>query len=432
MARDVIVINEPFHPESIPVGEAGVLDDTIRFETEQARNPNALGVMDRMMRPDHFLNMLAKEAECREDILVTDASSLNLRFKKADSKKASRFVIEPDPNLFPKGSKVREWFKEYGEMVIDPTGYRSACNQIERSAKVFTKFSDPQGRFMSELTDYFRRSSGRGLIVRTTNHGRKEEYRTVDAFAPGNTNTISNFQLMSATMHRINQVYGDCIRGVHTMLGENPENLSYRLLFGNPIYREAGGDHKKMSFLMFNFMGSEHCFSKTEIDLGFWRMICANGAVRHDLSLCHVSWNRFDSENKFLKKVSNLIDMSGVFGDCIARKIQFLESSPLEIEPHDLLTALDERRLIDARVFSTAMLSLNQVLPETNWDFLNLLTDSAKTHGDMRNRTKAESKALMLAMQPKAFNGVVTDGFSKVSASGDLMSDLKKFSFRDN
>lgn len=433
IARSEVKITGNLNPNTIPVGEDGIINENVSFETEKTRNPNVLGVVDRMMRPDHFLNLLAEEADSREDILVSDVSLLDIKYKESESNKFSHFYISPKPEQLPKGSKIREWFEEYKEMRLDYTGFRSACHQIERTPGIMNNFANPQARFLSELSDYFRRSSGKGLLIRTTNHGKDEKHRTVDAFAPSKMNTISNFQLMSAIMHRIKHVYGDVIRGVQMMNGSNPDNLSYRLLFGNPIHREAnGGDHRKMSFLMFNFMGTEHGLGKTNIDLGFWRMWCSNGAMRQDLSLCHVSWRRFDSEKNFLSKVSNLVNMSGVYGDCIGRLMKSLEGMPLEREPHDLLTALSEQGFIDNRVFDTAMFGINILLPETNWDFLNLLTDASKTHADMRTRSKAESRALMLAMQPRSFNGVATEGISKTSAKGDFASDLRNFNPRNN
>jgi hypothetical protein len=78
------------------------------------------------------------------------------------------------------------------------------------------------------------------------------------------------------------------------------------------------------------------------------------------------------------------------------------------------------------------MLGVDQTIVETNWDFLNLLTDSAKTHGDMRKRSRAESRALMMAMQPSAFNGIVTEGFSKTASKADFLKELKGFSPRNN
>lgn len=420
-------------PEGITMaGIAGSLGESVRFETEQARNPNGLGLMDRMMRPDHFLNLLESEAEQREDLMVADVSALNLKWNEAKDGSAAHFSISPDAKSFVKGSRIREWFESYGSMRVDYTGYRSACKQIERTPKTLNKFDNPAGRFMSELSDYYRRSSGRGIIVRTNNHGRPEKGRTVDAFCPGKMNMVSNFQLAMAIFSRINQVYGDCIRGVQTIRGDEPENLSYRILFGNPIAKEKNRDPRHMSFLMFSFMGSEHGLTQTDLDLGFWRMVCTNGAMRRDLNICHASWRRFDSEKKFLHRAGNLVNMAGVYGDCIGRKIHELEEMELAQSPHDILSALQVQRLMDKRTLETAELSLNSSVPETNWDFLNLLTDASKTHADMRRRSKAESTALMLSMQPRAFNGIVTDGFNKTASRGDFRAELGKFDVRNN
>lgn len=433
---DEVRITNERHAETRPVGATGVIDGSLRFETEQARMPNALGVVDRMMRPDHFLNTLADEARQREDVLVGDVHSLNMRFVPSEKGKIhNHFVIAPDPRLFPKGSKIREWFESYKEMRIDSTGYRSACKQIERSQSTLNKFDNPAGRFMSEFHDLFRRGHSKGLVLRTTNHGGDESGRTVDSFAPGNLNTISNFQLCASIMHRLNEVYGDCIRGVQTVRGTAPENLSYRILFGNPIFREAkakDGDNRKLSFLMFSFMGSEHCLAQTEVDIGFWRLICANGAMRRDLKVCHVGWRRFDSEKRFLFRIGNMVNMAGVYGDCMARRIETLEDMRLDREPYEMLEALAGQKIMDKRTIETAKMGLNEMAVDTNWDFLNLLTDSAKTHGSMLLRSKAESRALMLAMQPKAFNGVASDGVIETAKKGDFALELRKFHPSDN
>jgi len=425
---DEVRISNEIHPETRPVGETGVIDGSLRFDTEQARNPNALGVIDRMMRPDHFLNVLADQARQREDVLVGDVESLNMRFvPTSEGRIRNYFIIAPNPKLFPNGSKLREWFEEYKEMVVDPTGYRSACKQIERSHSTLKKFDNPAGRFLSEFHDLFRRGHGKGLVLRTTNHGESEKERTIDAFAPGNLNTISNFQLCSAIMNRVNEVYGDCVRGVQTINSSEPENLSYRILFGNPIVKEEKKGKDKLNFLMFSFMGSEHCLSQTEVDIGFWRLICANGAMRRDLKICHVGWRRFDSEKKFLHRIGSMVNMAGVYGDCIARNIEMLQNLDLDREPENMLEALNEQRMLDSRSYETAKLGLMDSYVRTNWDFFNLLTDAAKTHKSMQNRSKAESRAMMLAMQPKAFNGVASEGIIETAKKGNFVSELNRF-----
>jgi hypothetical protein len=103
-------------PDDIhPLGqETGEIHSNMQFDTEEAREPNSLGVIDRMMRPDHFLNSLAGAAADREDILISDVNSLNLRWRgPTHDGMPGTFVIAPDPKTFTKGTRLREWFDEY-------------------------------------------------------------------------------------------------------------------------------------------------------------------------------------------------------------------------------------------------------------------------------------------------------------------------------
>jgi hypothetical protein len=409
------------------IGGAVRLPGTIRFDTEMDREPNALGVLDRMMRPDHFLNLLHLEAKQRQDILVPDVSDLNMRFKKGESVYDSGFYISPDPKKLPKSSHLRSWFEEHREMRIADLGYKSACQRIERNPDVFGNFQDPAGRFLSEFFDYHRSSTGKGLVVRTSTHGGDEKCRTVDAFAPADLNPISNFELMAATMQRLNEVYGDKIRGVQHLSGHTGDNVCYRVVFGDPIIQESNTrDPNKICFIMLSFMGTEHGLCNTEIDLGFWRMICLNGAMRRDLRFCHATWKRFDSERKFLTKIGNFIDMAGVYGDVMSRRIRSLEEMPLNKDSLRILDILLEQNLLDKRTHATAILASQEREPETAWDLLNILTDSAKSHGNLRRRSNVESRALAIAMQPESFNGVASIGFNKTSARSDLAKEISK------
>lgn len=404
--------------------------ETLRFETETDVVPNGMNVIDRMMRPDHFLEMLSRQASEREDIMIGDVTDLDLKWVADDH--SAGFVIQPKSSCVSKNPRLKDFFKTEKQMKLSDTGVRSLAHQVNRSWKQMENFDNPSGRLLSEFHDWYRKERGQGLIVRTTNHGLGEKDRVVDAFVPGDMNTISNFDLMRSVVEATIQKHGDCIRGIQCLNGDSPENLSYRMVFGDPIFKESGNDTRKILFLMLNFMGSEHGLNQTELDLGFWRMVCANGAMRKDLRLVRASWNRFKSESKFLSKVNNLIDMSGIYGESISRLVKEWEETELEESPVEVLVALNEQKLLDKRHYETAMLSVDQVDVDTNWDMLNLLTDAAKTHGDQRRRLGAESRSLALAMQPRSFNGVISEGFSKTLASGDFRKEFKGFDVRDN
>lgn len=413
------------HVGPIPFGDPTALASDERFQTDVDNTPNYLGVVDRMMRPDHFLNKLRRSHEARMDIMVGNVEDLNLTHVTDDKTKRTYFAISPNPNLFPAGSKAREWFEEYRRMPIDESGLRSMCHQIGRTYATMRNFDDPVGRLLNEFHDWFRAGSAKGLIVRTITE-EFESKRTVDAFVPGKTNLISNYELMSGIFESVQSCYGDCIRGVQMLSGNSSDNVNYRILFGNPLTVEES-DKSKALFLMFSYMGSEHALSATEIDLGFWRLVCSNGAMRRDLSYVRAAWNRFNTPNRFMLKVNNLVEMSGVYANSITRKIEEMRNTRLNDHPLSILDNLRSQRLIDSRHCETAILASERIEEDSTWGMFNLLTDAAKTHSDLRRRSMAESNAMRIAMQPNGFNGVMAEGFRKGLDSKDLHADLKPY-----
>lgn len=419
--NDVVsVVPEVVEPRTFGVVDA--LPTNARFETESSVDQNIMGVIDRMMRPDDFLKKLRMMHDNRMDIMVSNVDDLNLQHVRDEERRRVYFAIKPNPRLFPVGSKAREWFEEYEMMEIDDTGVRSMCHQINRSWSTMLNFDNPAGRLLSEFHDWFRSSNAKSLVVRT-NTSTTERARLVDAFVPGNLNLASNFEMMTGIFERLTHCYGDCIRGVQTLHGSTPENLCYRVLFGNPIAVE-GSDIRKANFMMLNYMGSEHGLNKTELDLGMWRLVCANGAMRKDLSIVRAVWGRFNTMDKFMYSVDNLVELSGHYAGSMTRKIEELRNTALIADPMLMLETLRAQRLIDSRHFETAAYAVDRIEENTNWGMMNLLTDAAKTHGDMRKRTTAETNSLMLAMQPQSFNGIVSDGFSEVRAKLDLRNEL--------
>jgi hypothetical protein len=310
-------------------------------------------------------------------------------------------------------------------MRISDSGLRSMCMQIGRTWATLKNFDDPVGRLLSEFHDWFRSSSAKGLIVRT-NTEMSEASRTVDAFVPGKTNLISNYELMSGIFNSIDNCYGDCVRGVQMLSGNDSDNVAYRILFGDPITVE-NNDRNKATFLMFSYMGSEHLLNATELDLGLWRLICANGSMRKDLSYVRAKWGRFNSVNKFMATIDRLVEMSGVYGNSMSRKIEEMRNNRLANDPLEILDSMRSQRLIDSRHFETAVLQSERIEEDTNWGMFNLLTDAAKTHGDLGRRSLAESNAMRVAMQPNGFNGLMQNGFRKVVAMTDLHEDLKPY-----
>jgi hypothetical protein len=407
-----------------PFGDALALPSDHRFDTEMNVEPRANGVIDRMMRPDHFLNMLRKTHESRIDILVNDIDDLNLKYYTDELTQRKFFAINPNPKLFPVGSKAREWFENYKTMSFDSCGVKSMHAAVNRNFSTLRNFSDSAARLLSELHDWFRRSNGKGLIIRT-NTALGEAARTVYAVTPGKFNLISDYELMCQVFEGLNSAYGDCIRGVQSM-SNGVDDSCFRVVFGNPIYSENGSGPEK-NFMMLNYVGSEHGIQRTEVDLGLWRMVCVNGAMRRDLNFVRAVWGRFNSPSKFLNDISRLIDMSGVYANSMSRKIEELRNTDLIDSPMVVLRALDEQRLIDTKHLEAAMYEAEHIEELNCWGMMNVLTAAARAHASSRRRGLAESRALMYAMQKGSFNSLVSEGFRKHEASKDLTDDLRPF-----
>jgi len=205
------------------------------------------GIIDEMQSPDKFLSNLKETNARRHDIVMPNSRELNLGYNEKEGQPRGYF-IEPDYKKFPSGSPMRDWFGENKRMYFSVKGIESAAHLINRSLKTFDKFDNPRGRFINEFNDWFRPNSDRQMILRT-NFGptHTEKHRFVDAIVDGRYNTVTNHDLMAATMTNLNAVYGDCLRGVQVLKSEDndEDNSGYRLIFGEPLLKESASDSEE-------------------------------------------------------------------------------------------------------------------------------------------------------------------------------------------
>jgi hypothetical protein len=421
--RTILLIKEQtMTAKGKTIGIPGRLPRDRVFQTDAESKLTAMGFYDRMMSPSDCVRALQVQGAQYKDWLVPEPAALNLKW---DHEQA-RYFIEPNPATMERTNPLRDWFGEYKRMPVTKTGFASACKRIKRGVKVWEAFSEPHARFLSEFYDWYRRGSSKGLIVRTMSAipdggVLNEGNRGVEAFVPQSFDCRTDYEVVSAIILRIQQSFGSCLRGVQCLRDGDIKTDNLRLIFGDPIMVEPGGDGR-LIFPMLNLILNPCGLEKAQVMMGAWRMVCYNGMGRDDSEVLRIKWfrTRSDGFDTFLRRVSTMIHAAPLVCDVYSKAFREMMGRELGVSGQEIVGNLRDRNLIGKEHASIIMHNLKTVDVETDWDLFNVLTDTAKALPSMTRRMNAEATSLRLAMQPRGFAGIYRDGFNTVEASGQM------------
>lgn len=377
-------------------------DEPWEFQTEGGnQEPNSVGILDRLHSVDSAMQKLADREKDLQD------------FMSGSSKDMSLTWISPDQDADRRGGG---FFVKHKDISVDAmpvahTAIRSACNMMGTKWGFYEQFPDSARKFVNDFRS-FTDHRGQGVVLRT---GTSQDgiNRMVESFVPSDFDRTSDAQILGAMLQRIRSDYPNAVRGVQILSDGERGVLDYRVLFGSTLMREDSRDPTKAVLPMLSFTSSEIGLCDSQVALGLYRIYCRNGMMRKDWEGGIAKWNRRNRPNNFVAKIGEVIGNVGHFAAGVSETLTPRMNEPLAVHALELLGSLSARGLIGRKHFEAAERSVGHSPAATEYDFLNLLTDSAKQLNPLTARKEAESTALRLAMQPRGFRGIYEDGFNK-------------------
>jgi hypothetical protein len=396
---------------TVPVGAEALNSEYWAFNSEPGNvEPNAAGVNDRMLSIDDAVKALARREDDREDFIAGDSKSLSLDW------------VPSDQDIHKRGGVYLMKHPEFGSegMEVDSTAIKAACNMMGITPTYFQNFPDSQRKFVKDFGSFLDHK-GHGCILRTGTN-RDGLTRRVESIVPSNFDRTSDAQILGAMLLRLNADYKDRIRGVQVLGDGDRGTYNYRILFGNTMMHEDPRDPTKAVLPMLSFMSSELGLAETRVALGLYRIHCRNGMMRVDWEGGIAKWKRKNSPNGFLGKVGEVIGNVGHFATAVTDTLGSRLGQPLAAPAIEILASLGNRNLIAQKHFQAAERAVAYSPAATEYDMLNILTDTAKQMNPLQARQEAESTALRLAMQPNGFSGIYLEGFNKDFARAQAKS----------
>lgn len=378
------------------------LNDDWSFSTESGHiEPNSVGVLDRMYSLDDAMNKVQKREEDLRYWQAGTSKDLGLEWIPADSdaeKRGGVFIVHhSDLGKDP--------------VELDKTAIKSACMMMNTKWSFYRQFPDPEQKFVKDFST-FMDHKGNGVVF-CTGSARDGLNRRVESIVPSNFDRTSDAQILGAILYRLNQDFAKQVRGVQILQDGENGTFNYRILFGRSMMNEDPSDPTKSVLPMLSFVSSEIGLAESKIALGLYRIYCRNGMMRTDWEGGIAKWKRRNGPNEFIRKAGDVIGNVGHFATGIASTLGPRMNMPLVAPAVEMLMNFAQRSLIGFKHAEAARMASEYSPAHTEYDFLNILTDSAKHLSPISSRQLAESNALRLAMQPNGFSGVYSEGFNK-------------------
>lgn len=340
-----------------------------------------------MKSVSELLGTLERRDKDRQDYMILNPSDHNLRFENGNTELgiSDRFLMEFDGK----------------DLELSNGAISSGCKMLKTSTSYFQEnFADWQKKFVRDFSS-------------AMNHNQKGCYARTDCLSNGVTRKIESFvsgnwqlrvgesDIVRGVAERLNAQYGESIMGVQH-IHEGHRNSVYRFVFGNTI---MGDDTHVKMYPMVSLIHSPYGFSKTELSLGIYRVICENGALRRDFSAGVARWNQRSNPESFFDKIRDAVDNAGDFAKSCKDHFYKMVDEKIKHHPLIVLRSLREAKAVSQPHLETAIQFLAEREVSTEYDMLNLLTDSAKTIRPLQARQEAESNALRIAMTSAGFSG---------------------------
>jgi len=402
--------------------EAQVLD---QFETDEMEHEVTSGANARMFSPGDAVDWLKNRGSDLQDLLVDDASRLNLISLGGEGE--GEFGISPNvKSITDNGGKISSSLEKNGYIRLTENSVRQLCNLLG-VPKGFVRYKGmhaPEKRLISDFLGKFSGESGKKspLIFRTSTIGGT---RQVEGIIPQSADRTDENKMVRIAMTKVMERVGQGMRGVEFIEDPKRATRSFRLVFGNPCFDHDAPDGsahlikmRDRMYPMIDMRLSAVGVVTPQVSLGVWRVVCRNSAVDELCKAAQWTGGSDRSMNLFEKSMEAIASLAVPMGNLLGQRCDEIYSAPLNLYS----TACIERMMNLGAITSAhgdAALNLfehgyGHDMPngDGQWGMFNALTDAAKVLNPIQSRRSAESRSMTLAMQRDGFNGVCENGLN--------------------
>ena len=361
--------------------------------------------LDNMVTVDELMKNLDSRANDREDFYMPQGREAKFHFNKPElggEVKRGMFTME----------------LEGEEFEVTSNALRSACKLMKTSKEFFQRnFPSWQDKLCNDFTSAVDHLET-GIIARTDTRSSNGSTRRIESFCPSSWNTdVNETHLIRGVSERLNAQYEDSLIGVQHLGHKNARTDAFRFIFGQPVLGDSA--HVKM-YPMLSLIHSPYGFANTELCLGLYRVICKNGMLRQDFKAGRAMWNQTTNPDRFFQNIRETVDVAGDFASYCSQALVDMPTQELSHHPVAVLNGLKDSRLINSDHHDLSMSMITERDVATEYDMLNLLTDSAKGIRSLARRQYAEGQAMRVGMQGGGYSGVIDNGYNKTYASGQF------------
>ena len=357
--------------------------------------------LDNMVTVEQLMKNLENRSDDREDFFMPQARDAKFHYNKPEEGSRGQFTMQ----------------LEGEELEVTPNAVRSACKLMKTSREFFQKnFPNWQNKLTRDFMSAVDHQE-RGIIARTDTRSNGTT-RRIESFCPSSWNTdVQETDMVRGVAERLNAQYEDSLIGVQHLGHKSARTDVLRFVFGDPIMGDS--DHKKM-YPMLSLIHSPYGFANTELCLGLYRVICKNGMLRQDFQAGRAMWNQTSNPDRFFQDIRETVDVAGDFASYCSQALEDMPNKNLGHHPMAILGGLRNGRLINNDHFDLSVSMLPERSVDTEYDMLNLLTDSVKGIRSLARRQYGEASALRIGMQQSGYSGVLDGGFDKSYANNQF------------
>ena len=360
--------------------------------------------LDNMVTVETLMKNLDGRANDREDFFMPQARDAKFQYNQPElggEVKRGMFTMNLDGEEFE----------------VSNSAIRSACKLMKTSREFFQRnFPNWQQKLCRDFVSAVDHLE-RGVIARTDTRSNGTS-RRIESFSPSTWNTqVQETDMIRGVAERLNAQYEDSLIGVQHLSHKNARTDAFRFIFGQPVIGE--GANVKM-YPMLSLIHSPYGFANTELTLGLYRVICKNGMLRQDFKAGRAMWNQTSNPDRFFQDIRETVDVAGDFASYCSQALVDMPNKELSHHPMEILGGLNNSRLINRDHFDLSCSMLPEREVKTEYDMLNLLTDSVKGIRSLARRQYGEGVAMRIGMQRSGFSGVLDGGFDKSYATNQF------------
>jgi hypothetical protein len=317
------------------------------------------------------MDHLSYRSSHRETISMDRFAQLGIRYCNQDSSKTeSGYYAKIDGQ----------------DMRLTDGAIRTAAKLIDAKPSFFNQFPDRDAfpKMVSHVVD----SAGGGVLVR-------HDGLSINAILPPYYQVRDADELLGDFVKALDNEIGD-IKGIAVDEEGNADRARYRVVMGSNLMPDL--DDSRGQFMMFVLTMSETGQINAQTELGLYRTLCTNSAVRE---ATRSRWDHIASPSKFFQSSGEVIRMTGQLQNQFSRIFGELAKQELE---HEAAAILHAMKVVGAISEQHNKLAQQMILTPTDegrmvtthYDLFNVLTRTAQELPSMKARESAEQQSLSL------------------------------------